>query len=76
MFWLNLFGTIGRRHPSLQKGESATDEGEDQTIDQYFRAIETKLVDQHARGGVTRQAKEKVDGWLDTLHSVTRSKKG
>jgi hypothetical protein len=74
--WLNLFGTIGKRHPSLREGERgrAESDSEDPTIDQYFRAIETKLVEQHARGGVTRQAKEKVDRWLDTLHGVTSKK--
>lgn len=61
--WLNLFGTIAPTHPSLGETEADT-----RTIDEYFRAVETKLVEQHARGGVTRQAKEKVDHWLDTLH--------
>jgi hypothetical protein len=57
--WLNLFGRGAPR---------ALDE---RGLDHYVKRLETLIVEQHSRGGVTHQAKEKIDALLQGLADGT-----
>jgi hypothetical protein len=58
--WLNLFG---------RGAPQALDEG---GLDHYVKRLETLIVEQHDRGGVTRQAKDKIDAVLQGLADGTQ----
>jgi hypothetical protein len=66
--WIDLFEAADRveprRHP-LHANHPAT-------IDEIFDRLEDLVVDQHARGGVTTQAKESIDRVLDSLGASRR----
>ena len=66
--WIDLFEAADRveprRIPLLAKNPA--------TIDEVFDRLEDLVVDQHARGGVTAQAKESIDRVLDSLGSSRR----
>lgn len=66
--WINLFEAADRveprRKPLLAKNPA--------TIDEVFDRLEDLVVDQHARGGVTAQAKESIDRVLDSLGASRR----
>ncbi len=56
--WLNLFGP-------LRDGD---DPSRKETVDAFFARIESIVVEQHRRGGITTSAKESIDRALDRLH--------
>ncbi len=58
--WINLFDRI-------------PPENEDLGIDEMFGHLETRLIEQCQRGGLTANAKRAVDGSLDRLHQVVTS---
>ena len=61
--WIDLFGAY-RHAPEGVKEEAGT---RDMSIDDIVNRMETFVVDEYKRGGVTKQAKERLDKALDTL---------
>ena len=69
--WINLFGAAERVY-----GPSIDDErfpAED--IDEMVNRVESFVVDEYSKGGVTRQAKDQLDRALDSLHKLASRKK-
>ncbi|MGB5165284.1 MAG: hypothetical protein WBN61_08510 [Woeseiaceae bacterium] len=66
--WINLFGAV--EHCS----EAAADAAEygNRDIDSLVRNLETYVVDEYKRGGVTAQAKDKIDKALDAIQRNTK----
>jgi hypothetical protein len=68
--WINLFGAADRvQGPSL-----ADDVFPDQDIDELVSRVETFVVDEYSRGGVTSQAKAQLDRALDSLRRMASRK--
>jgi len=66
--WINLFGAAGHYH-----GPAADDEdllGED--IDDLVSRVETFVIDEYQKGGVTAQAKDRLDGAINALQRLRR----
>jgi hypothetical protein len=61
--WINLFGAVNN---SPEKIEQATPFG-NQDIDDIVGRLESFVVDEVKRGGVTTQAKERLDKILDAV---------
>ena len=61
--WINLFGAVNN---SPEKIEQSTPFG-DQDIDDIVGRLESFVVDEVKRGGVTTQAKERLDKILDAV---------
>jgi hypothetical protein len=58
--WVGLFDAVERGEPSSP---------EQPRLDEQLRRIEALLVEQHARGGVTADAKQALDKALDLLEA-------
>ncbi len=67
--WINLFGALENAPPDLQNAApfSTTD------MDELVGKLETFVIDEHKRGGITAQAKHRFDQALDALQ---KRKKG
>ena len=68
--WINLFGAAERVY-----GPSISDErfpAED--IDAMVSRVESFLVDEYRQGGVTRQARDRLDRALESLHKMVLRK--
>jgi len=69
--WINLFGAAERVYgPSI-----AADRFPAEDIDKMVSRVESFVVDEYQKGGVTRQAKDQLDRALDSLHKLA-SRKG
>ncbi len=69
--WINLFGAASRVH-----GPPADDDTfpiED--VDKMVSRVEAFVVDEYRKGGVTAQAKDRLDDALNSLHKKTRRRK-
>jgi hypothetical protein len=69
--WINLFGAASRVH-----GPAADDDKfpiED--VDKMVSRVEAFVVDEYRKGGVTAQAKDRLDSALNVLHKKTRRRK-
>ena len=69
--WINLFGAASRVH-----GPAADDDKfpiED--VDKIVSRVEAFVVDEYRKGGVTAQAKDRLDSALNSLHKKTRRRK-
>ncbi len=70
--WINLFG-------AAEKVPELADERvrfPDEDIDALVGRVESFVVDEYRNGGVTKQAKERLDQALDSLHKrASRSRK-
>lgn len=66
--WINLFGAVD--HSS--EAPAGTPEHGNRDIDSLVRNLETYVVDEYKRGGVTAQAKDKIDKALDAIQRNTR----
>jgi hypothetical protein len=68
--FINLFGAAERLHGSPDSDEQfiATD------IDRFADHVEAFVVDEYRRGGVTRQARERLDRAIDRLQQAARRK--
>jgi hypothetical protein len=65
--WINLFGAVeDEPRAAVHDGSQS---GRDDGIDAYVRRVETMLVEQHRRGGLTAKAKQAIDRALDAVHS-------
>ena len=63
--WINLFGAL-RHTPGASKPAQTAD------IDDLVAKVETFVVDEYRRGGVTKQAKDQLDQVLRSLHRRAR----
>ena len=69
--WINLFGAAERMHGSskLEEFFPADD------IDEIVSRVESFVVDEYNKGGVTAQAKKRFDQALDRLSDVANRKR-
>jgi hypothetical protein len=70
--WINLFGAASQYHGAA--GEEDNFAIED--IDVVVSRVEAFMVDEYRKGGVTAQAKDRLDRALDALHKKTRRRSG
>lgn len=68
--WINLFGALSRKRRRQELGIDASDP---ESIDILLDKVEQLLKRLHARGGLTRQAKEQIDRVLDSIQ-VTKKR--
>lgn len=61
--WIDLFGAFRNAPPDLERLEPFPDA----RMDDIVSRIETFVIDEHARGGMTAQAKERFDKALDAM---------
>jgi len=62
--WINLFGAAERVYGPASGDEQLSPED----IDTLVSRVESFVVDEYRKGGVTKQAKDQIDKALDTLH--------
>ncbi len=67
---INLFGACDNAPESVKQKEAARD----LSLDDLVRRVETFVVDEYRQGGVTAQAKEKIDKALDTLQETLKER--
>lgn len=70
--WINLFGAADRVYGPSNHDDSFPAED----IDEMVNRVETFVVAEYAKGGVTRQAKDQLDRALDSLHKLASRKRG
>ena len=66
--WINLFGAAERVHGP----ENEDDQLLPEDIDALVGRVESFVVDEYQKGGVTKQAKDQVDKALNKLHKRAR----
>jgi hypothetical protein len=69
--WINLFGAAERVHGPANEDDQLLPED----IDALVSRVESFVVDEYKKGGVTKQAKDQVDRALNTLHKRARRNK-
>jgi hypothetical protein len=66
--WINLFGAASHYHgPQDEEDKFAVED-----IDVMVSRVESFVVDEYRRGGVTAQAKARLDTALDLIHKKAR----
>lgn len=70
--WINLFGAL--RHSSEGRRAHRRLAGGD--IDEIVGHLEKYVVEEYRRGGVTAQAKERIDKALESLQNRSRRRQG
>ena len=65
--WINLFKAYENAPPEVREQRSFGATNMDELVDK----IESFVVDEYQRGGVTRQAKERIDQALNAIHRST-----
>jgi len=68
--WINLFGAAERVY-----GPSSADDNFPTDIDEIVNRVESFVVEEYTKGGVTRQAKQQLDRALDSLHKLASRKR-
>lgn len=68
--WINLFGAADR----MSTPENEHDRVPDEDIDSMVSRVESFIVDEYRKGGVTTQAKERLDKAIDSLHKIASGK--
>lgn len=66
--WIDLFGAVRNSPEKLEQPPAFGDQG----IDEIVGRIESFVVDEYRRGGVTAQAKERLDKILDAVQRKRR----
>jgi hypothetical protein len=61
--WIDLFGALRNAPPDVHGFEEFPDTG----IDDLVGRLETFIVDEHRKGGMTAQAKERLDKLIDAI---------
>ena len=61
--WINLFGALRNAPPDLADVKGFPDAD----MDDIVGRLETYMVEEHQRGGLTAQAKDRLDKALDTI---------
>lgn len=64
--WINLFGAIDRVYGPV----IANDRFPAEDIDEIVNRVESFVIEEYRKGGVTRQAKDRLDRALDSLHKL------
>jgi len=64
--WINLFGAADR----VPAPHHERDHFPDEDIDSLVSRVESFVVDEYRKGGVTRQAKERLDRAIDSLQKI------
>lgn len=66
--WINLFGAASHLHgPPTAEEKFAVED-----VDEIVSRVESFVVDEYQRGGLTAQAKDRLDTALNLLHRKTR----
>ena len=65
--WINLFGAAERVHGKTEDEALPVDD-----IDDMVTRVESFIVEEYKSGGVTRQAKVRLDKAIDVLHKSVR----
>lgn len=68
--WINLFGAVERVYPVDEAGDF---DGRD--IDGMLANVESFIVDEYRRGGITAQAKDRLDKVLDSVQRVAAGRR-
>jgi hypothetical protein len=61
--WINLFGALKNAPPDMEEVRGFPDAD----MDDIVGRLETYMVEEHRRGGMTAQAKDRLDKALDTI---------
>jgi len=70
--WINLFGAASHLHgPPTDEEKFAVED-----VDEMVSRVEAFVVDEYRKGGVTAQAKDRLDSALDLLHRKARRRDG
>ena len=68
--WINLFGAAERVYgPAIDEDRFPAED-----IDEMVSRVESFVVDEYSKGGVTRQVKNQLDRALDSLHKLASRK--
>ena len=67
---INLFGACDNAPESVKRKEAVRD----LSVDDLVRRVETFVVDEYRQGGVTAQAKDRIDKALDTLQETLKER--
>ena len=68
--WINLFGAAERVYgPAINEDRFPAED-----IDKLVSRVESFVVDEYSKGGVTHQAKNQLDRALDSLHKLASRK--
>lgn len=69
--WINLFGAAERLHgpPTTDEGFGGTD------IDRFAARVEEFVVEEYRQGGLTRQARDRLDRAIDRLQEAARRRR-
>ena len=68
--WINLFGAVDKM-PDPERDSINFPDGD---IDAMVSRVESFVVDEYRKGGVTQQAKERLDRAIDSLHKLALGK--
>ncbi len=70
--WINLFGAASHVHGAATDNDKfAIDD-----VDKMVSRVEAFVVDEYRKGGVTAQAKDRLDSALDLLHKKAQRRHG
>jgi len=61
--WINLFGALKNAPADLEHTEQLPDAG----MDDLVKRFEIFVIDEHRRGGITAQAKVRLDKAIDAI---------
>lgn len=68
--WINLFGAAERLHgPATDTERFATED-----IDEMASKVEAFVINEYQRGGITAQAKDRLDSAIDSLKGLRKNK--
>ena len=70
--WINLFGALRNAPPDLKEVTGFPNAD----MDEIVGRLENYMVEEHRRGGMTAQAKDRLDKALDTIKQRGRRTKG
>ena len=66
--WIDLFGALRNAPPDLKDAPAFPDAG----MDDLVGRLENYVIEEHRRGGITTQAKERLDRLLDAIDRNSR----
>ncbi len=68
--WIDLFGALRNAPPDLKDAPAFPDAG----MDDLVTKLENYVIEEHRRGGITSQAKERLDRALDAISRDARKR--
>ena len=69
--WINLFGAVERRRGSAEEDEDFAAKD----LDALVSRVESFLIDEDRKRGVTAQTRQRLDAALDSLQSLSKREK-